>query len=75
MKSTKHFVPTKINDHTMLTQQLTHTPYNWPVFLAASYLNIRYMSSYALISICNQGSHSNAYNIVLNLKWLYYLVS
>ena len=51
-----------------------NTPYNWPAFLAASCLNIGYTSSYELIKIRNWGPHSNTYNIVLNIKWIYSLV-
>ena len=36
--------------------------------------NIRYLSLHQLIRIHNWGPHSNAYNIVLNLKRLYSLV-
>ena len=50
-------------------------PYIWSALLAASCLNIGYMSLYELIRICNKGPHSNAYNIVLNTKWLYSLAS
>ena len=38
--------------------------YNWPAFLAASWLNSGYMSSYALIRIHYYESHSNIYSIV-----------
>ena len=50
-------------------------PYIWSALLAASCLNIGYVSSYELIRICNKEPHSNAYSIVLNSKWLYSLAS
>ena len=40
-------IPYSINSCTTI-----NTTYNWPAFLAASCLNIGYMSSYALIRIC-----------------------
>ena len=57
-----------------LSDTTINTHYNWPAFLVASCLNIGYLSSHELIRIRNYRPHSNTYNIVLNLKWLYSLV-
>ena len=44
--------PYKINRHT--DSYITiNTPYNWPAFSSASYLNIGYVLSYKLIGIHN----------------------
>ena len=52
-------IPYSINTYTAIN---TNIPYSWSVFLAASWLTNEYISSYALIRICYQGPHSNAYN-------------
>ena len=51
----KSFIPTKLTTipYYMNSFTTTNTPYNWPAFLAASCLNIGYMSSFALIRIHN----------------------
>ena len=48
-----NLMPAKINNYTVQYYSYTtiNTPYNWPAFLAASCLNIGYISSYELIRI------------------------
>ena len=41
-----------VNSYTTINKTI-NTLYNWPAFLAASWLNIRYVSSYELIKIRN----------------------
>ena len=77
-KTNENLIPMKINNHilhSINSYTTINTPYNWPAILAASCWNIGYMYSYELIGIRNQGLHRNAYNIILNLKWLYSLIS
>ena len=49
-----NLIPMKIKNHAVQYYSYTiiNTPYEWPAFLAASCVNSRYMSSYALIRIC-----------------------
>ena len=54
-KSTKIWSPQKYSSYVYNFNSYTiiNTPYNWPVHLAASCLNIGYVSSYELIRIHN----------------------
>ena len=49
MKINNHYIPYSFNTYTIININI---PYNWPAFLAASWLNNGYTSSYALIRMC-----------------------
>ena len=51
----QNLIPTKLTNirHSINFYTTINGSYNWSAFLAASCLNIGYMSSYELIRICN----------------------